>query len=190
MNHVESLLINKILKTKDQTYFDNQVLNKKQQLQLLEYQEKIQKGYPVDYILGSVKFLDHDFFVKEDVFIPRWETEWWLTEIIKAKNFKNNIFSSSTNQVLNLTDLVVEIGSGSGIIGLSLCPYFKEVLACDLNPKAINLTKKNQQHLNIKNYQVYESNLFENKKLRSKGLLCKYSCFRSYIAFHQRHYWN
>lgn len=168
MTSIDQLLINKILKTEDKIYFNTDGLSTKQKQKLIEYQSKIAAGYPVDYILGKIQFLGQSFVVDEEVFIPRWETEWWIGEIIKAKNLKNNIFGSSISQGLNLTGLVVEIGAGTGIIGLSICPYFTDVLACDINPKAISLSKKNQLLLGIKNYQIYNSNSFENPKLKAR----------------------
>jgi len=168
MNQIDQLLLNKILKTKDIIYFNTNSLNKSQLQKFKDYKVKINNGYPVDYILETVEFLGNDFLIKEGVFIPRWETEWWVGEIVKAKKNQPSIFSKSQNTAIHRNDLVVEIGAGSGIIGLSLCPYFKKILACDINPKAINLIQKNQQKLKHKNYQIYNSKLFANPELQSK----------------------
>lgn len=164
VDYITQLLTQKILKT--EVFSHPRSLNKKQQIQLQKYLNKVKNGYPVDYILGQIEFGEHSFFVKEGVFIPRWETEWWLTEIVKAKKLVPNIFSESFNTALNSTDLVAEIACGSGVIGLSLAKHFKKVSACDINPKAVQLSKKNQLKLGFNNYNVYKSNLFKNPKFK------------------------
>ena len=168
MSQIQNLLINKILKTTDKLYFNLDILTSEQQNLLKQYLDKIESGYPVDYILGEITFCGNNYKIKEGIFIPRWETEWWVNEILKAKKNQANIFDIEINQTINSVDLVIEICCGSGVIGLSLSPYFKKVMACDLNPLAVNLSLENQKLLNVQNYQVYHSNLFENQDFNSQ----------------------
>ena len=61
----------------------------------------------------------------------------------------------------------LEIGCGSGV--LSLFATFqgaKKVVAVDINPNAIENTKANFQKYNLKNFEVFESDVFE--KVRGK----------------------
>lgn len=168
MSQIQNLLINKILKTTHKLYFNLDSLTLNQQYLLKNYLDKIESGYPVDYILGEIDFCGKNFKIQEGVFIPRWETEWWVNEILKAKKNQVNIFDIEINQTLKSLDLVVEICCGSGVVGLLLSPYFKRVLACDINPIAVNLSLENQKLLNRQNYQVYNSNLFENQDFKSQ----------------------
>lgn len=92
---------------------------------------KIANYYPAQYIMGEAWFYDRVFKVNESVLIPRPETEWIVDEILKnEKNHKQN---------------VVDIGSGSGCIGITLkkeCPLFK-VTALDISREALALTHEN-----------------------------------------------
>jgi release factor glutamine methyltransferase len=168
MSQVQNLLINNILKTEDKIYFNKDLLSLQQQLLLQNYLDKIASGYPVDYILGEVHFCGQKFLVNEGVFLPRWETEWWTTEIIKAKKLEISIFNSEIIKTLSDTNFVLEIGVGSGIIGLSLAAYFDTILGLDINSLAIDLSKKNQEKLHIKNYQIVKSDLFQNFDIKTK----------------------
>lgn len=168
MSQVQNLLINKILKTEDKIYFNKDLLSLQQQLLLQNYLDKIASGYPVDYILGEVDFCGQKFLVNEGVFLPRWETEWWTAEIIKAKKLEISIFNSEIIKTLSDTNFVLEIGVGSGIIGLSLAAYFDTILGLDINSLAIDLSKKNQEKLHIKNYQIVKSDLFQNFDIKTK----------------------
>lgn len=54
---------------------------------------------------------------------------------------------------------VIEVGSGSGLISLFCAKQGAEVCACDINPAAVENTKKNAEN-NRRNFPVYLSNLF------------------------------
>ena len=69
------------------------------------------KGKPLAQILGYQDFYDDKFLINDDVLIPRSETELILPEIIK---YGDSISSNNSNFK------IVDAGSGSGCIGLSL----------------------------------------------------------------------
>lgn len=81
---------------------------------------------PLAYIMGSWAFRNHEFFVGPGVLIPRPETE-ELVEIAK-----NIVTDMSVGQK---TFTIVDLGSGSGCIGLSL--------ALELEPEKFGLEKLN-----------------------------------------------
>lgn len=101
--------------------------------------KKLQKGYPVQYIIGNVDFFGIEIDVNKNVLIPRFETEGLvdkLTKLIKQYSFNNSN--------------ILDIGTGSGCISI----YLKKNLECnvtaiDKSKKAINLAKKNALKTNV-----------------------------------------
>ena len=63
------------------------ILKGSQLNKLLEGLDKLKTNYPIDYLINKKIFLDNDFYVNEDVLIPRPETEeltnWILEETIQ-----------------------------------------------------------------------------------------------------------
>ena len=105
---------------------------------------KIKNGYPVQYLIGNVNFYGNIINVTENVLIPRYETE-FLVDIIK------NTFDS--NAKLNILD----IGTGSGCISISLAKIFKEasVKGIDVSSSAIKIADENK-NLNKVNNVIFE----------------------------------
>jgi release factor glutamine methyltransferase len=56
---------------------------------------------------------------------------------------------------------VLEIGTGSGVVSFSISEFVGEILAVDINPKAIKTAGKERKKLGIKNIEFKVSNLFE-----------------------------
>jgi release factor glutamine methyltransferase len=95
---------------------------------------KVNKNYPVQYLIGYVDFFGYRINVNENVLIPRYETETLVEKAIKRID------------ILNLTKAsVLEIGTGSGCISVALKNELKslEITAIDISHKAINVAKKN-----------------------------------------------
>jgi len=85
---------------------------------LLQSVNMIIDDYPIDYLINKKNFYGHDFYVDENVLIPRPETEelvdWLISDNIDINDQKN----------------VIDLCSGSGCIGISL----------DINNKYLNVT--------------------------------------------------
>ncbi len=128
------------------------LLNSKQYKQFIKSQKKLAQDYPLDYLLGDIRFLDKKFYLDETVLIPREETEYWV------KNLQETIEKG---------DLLVDIGAGSGVIGISLNGLFKQVCLVDVSKGAINICDKNIMENDAKNTQAIQSDLFENKELKN-----------------------
>ncbi|HXF42140.1 MAG TPA: peptide chain release factor N(5)-glutamine methyltransferase [Pyrinomonadaceae bacterium] len=97
------------------------------------------KAYePIQYITGRQSFFGFDFRVNRDVLIPRPETE-ILVETAK------NIAESKENPV------VLDIGTGSGIIAISLAKVLNkgEIWATDISESALSLAKENAKTLGV-----------------------------------------
>ncbi len=56
---------------------------------------------------------------------------------------------------------LLDMGCGTGIVGLGLSQYFKEIYLSDISQKAVFCTKLNAL-LNFKKANIFVSNLFEN----------------------------
>ncbi len=80
-------------------------------------------------------------------------------------------FLFADNLIIKSEDKVLEIGSGTGIISLTASKIAKEVTCIDINPKAVDCTKKNIEKNNIKNIKVLEGNLFEPVKSNKFDLI-------------------
>lgn len=92
---------------------------------------------PLQLLVGSVEIMEHEFEVRPGVFIPRPETE-ILIETCRA---------------LDLPDeaTIVEVGVGTGCIGLSLLSHFPtaRLIGFDVNPAAIDLATANATRLGL-----------------------------------------
>ena len=88
---------------------------------------------PIQYALGKAHFFGREFSVNSSVLIPRQETEELVNEIIN-ENKKPNLD-------------ILDIGSGSGCIGITLALELKDakVTAMDIDPAALDVTSINAQ---------------------------------------------
>jgi len=106
---------------------------------------------PLPYILKEWDFYGHTFRISKDTLIPRQDSE-LLIDIILQKY--------DLNSPLKILDL----GTGSGIIGITLAKNFKKsnVLLTDISIKAIKVAKKNIEANYLQNIHYVHSNWFEN----------------------------
>lgn len=107
---------------------------------------KRSKGVPVQYLLGTQSFFGYDFFVNENVLIPRADTEVLVNEALKqaGKNAK-----------------VLDLCTGSGCIAVSLKLERSDlrVSASDISKEALNVAKLNADYNNA-DIKFYEGDLF------------------------------
>lgn len=89
---------------------------------------------PLQYILGETEFMGLTFKVNPGVFIPRPETEILVEEVLKLKPFYKD-----------KQPVVIDIGSGSGSISVSLADSWPEArFACtDISYAALETAKDN-----------------------------------------------
>lgn len=97
--------------------------------------EKIIKGAPFPYAVGSAAFRHLNLFIDERVLIPRPETEVLVSEVLER-------FESSDRSSWGTA---VDIGTGSGAIALSLAAEgkFNRVMATDASLDALEVAREN-----------------------------------------------
>ena len=119
---------------------DWQILKGKYPNNLEEIVSKIESGYPIQYLIGNVEFLDCLIDVDDRVLIPRFETEYLVSLVIDyAKNHFNNKLS------------IIDLGTGSGCIAIALKKNLNsDVAAVDISSDAINLAELNAKKNNTK----------------------------------------
>ena len=117
--------------------YKDRKLTKKEQKNYNKIKRKLEKGIPIQYILQKSSFYGYDFYINNNVLIPRPETERLVEityKIIKEK-FNNNKVK------------ILDIGTGSGVIAITLNKLVKnsEIIATDISNKALKVAKKNQK---------------------------------------------
>ena len=123
------------------------LLSQDEENRFLSYVQARREGMPVQYILGEWEFMGLPFFVNSHVLIPRPDTE-ILTEEAIAR------LGQGRNQ------LVLDIGTGSGCIAVSVAHYTKaRVYAVDISSEALETAKKNAQRNQV-NVEFLQSDCF------------------------------
>lgn len=104
--------------------------------------EQLQQEIPIQYLLGKTSFYGLDFEVNENVLIPRPETE----ELVEW------IIQSTKSEVGNTKLKVLDIGTGSGCIAISLAKNIPNatVFAIDVSEKALATARKNAKINEVK----------------------------------------
>ena len=118
----------------------------------------LDQGYPLDYLLGLVNFCGKDFVISSDVLIPRPATEYWVNELIlelEGKKLEEKTYT------LSPVNGLIEIGTGSGVIGLTLTPFFDKVILSDISIPALEIAKINTRNLYPDNFGKLDSHKIE-----------------------------
>ena len=157
----EALWMMQDVLNKDTTYI---ALNKSSILEPDQYDlffnliKRRKNKEPLQHILNSVSFYGYDFNIKQNVFIPRPETE-SLIDIIK-----NNI---------NYSNSVLEIGTGSGCIPivLELEKISQQIKSLDINYNAVDLAQQNAKKFDCKHIQFLHQNFFHFKSSQKYDLI-------------------
>lgn len=128
---------------------DSKEMEKEDEEKYFQYINKLKNGIPLQYITNNQEFMKLNFFVDENVLIPRADTEILVEEVISlANNDKNKI---------------LDVCTGSGAIAVSLAKYIKNsnVMALDISKEALKIAERNAFNNNV-NIKFIESDLFNN----------------------------
>ncbi len=112
-------------------------------------------GEPLQHLLGTVEFCGHEFLSDHRALVPRPETEELVSRILELE------FGTPVR--------VLDMGTGSGVLGLSLAAALGERCAgltlADVSPAALELARENARRLAPRlacDPQIVEGDLFEN----------------------------
>ena len=109
------------------------------------------EGEPLQHLLGTVEFCRHVFLCDKRAMVPRPETE-QLVEFLKS-------------EIRNPKSKILDVGTGSGVIALSLAIEFPEAetVAVDISDDALALASENATRLNLTHrVRFLKSNLLEH----------------------------
>ena len=117
--------------------------------------KELEKGKPIQYIIGNVNFYGYEIKVNDKVLIPRFETELLCEKTIK-------IIKSKYKKRIDILDL----GTGSGCIAIAL----KKEIDCnmdalDISIDALEVAKDNAKNNNVDINFINEDMInYKNKK--------------------------
>ncbi|RMZ50907.1 peptide chain release factor N(5)-glutamine methyltransferase [Flavobacteriaceae bacterium PRS1] len=117
--------------------------------------ERLKNHEPIQYIIGETEFYGLPFKVNASVLIPRPETEELVSFI--HQNIKNKISNSEFR--------IIDIGTGSGCIAISLAKNLPnaKVFALDVSKEALNVAQLNVE-LNSVEVEFINANILNWKQ--------------------------
>lgn len=102
--------------------------------------KKLEKNYPIQYLIGDVDFYGCKILVNKNVLIPRFETEELVDNTIRyiKANFSGEV-------------KIIDVGCGSGAIGITLAKELEnaKVTCLDISDAALDVTRENAKRLNV-----------------------------------------
>lgn len=132
--------------------YDNEPLTRQQEDKFFDGISKLSKDIPIEHITHKKEFMKLDFFVDENVLIPRQDTEILVEEVIEIAKKIN-------------AKKILDLCTGSGAIAISLAKYLPntQMTALDISSKALEVAKLNAKTNNVESQITFvESNLLEN----------------------------
>lgn len=146
LSAVSKSICTEILGISQSAYFlkDRIQLSGAQQELLVTTLARLEKGEPLQYVIGVSPFCGLQFVVNEDVLIPRPETaelvDWILSD------YRETGLSS-----------VLDIGTGSGCIAITLSSHFPDCCtdAYDVSAEALKVAAKNNE-INATSVNLYQ----------------------------------
>ena len=129
------------------------------------------QGEPLQHLLGTVEFCGQTFVIDKRALVPRPETE-ELVELLKS-------------EIRNSKSEIVDVGTGSGVIALSLANVFPDakVFAVDISEDALALARENATRLRLgERVQFERADLLENLSERFDLIVANLP----YISMHDR----
>ncbi|MDD5750826.1 MAG: HemK family protein methyltransferase [Candidatus Pacebacteria bacterium] len=156
------------------------LLNEKYGGQLTDKAKKditcLQKGRPVDYVIGYKNFLGCKIDLRHKPLIPREETEFWVQKAIE----------NSSGEVSGIVFKVLDMFAGSGCCGIAVLKHIPHS-RCDFVDVDDDCLKQVRLNLKIngldkKRYRVTKSDVFSGVKGKYDLILAN----PPYIAFSQK----
>ncbi len=125
------------------------ILNEEDEKEILKKIEELKNYIPIQYVIKNQEFMKLNFYVNENVLIPRSDTEILVEEII-------NTFRDRKVKILDLC-------TGSGCIAVSLKKYMPnaKVYGSDISKEALEIAKINAKNNNTE-VKFISSDIFNN----------------------------
>lgn len=113
------------------------LITKDQGFLFSEALDQLKNNVPIQYIIGETEFYGLPFKVNKNTLIPRPETEELVSLILRDTNLK----------VGEKSFKILDIGTGTGCIAISLAKFLREarVRALDVSEDALNIAKHNAE---------------------------------------------
>jgi release factor glutamine methyltransferase len=130
------------------------------------------EGEPLQHLLGTAEFCGRVFLCDKRAMVPRPETE-ELVEFLGS-------------EIRNPKSEILDVGTGSGVIALSLAFKFPEakIFAADVSEVALALANENAARLNLSNrVRFVKSDLLENVEGTFDAIVANLP----YISIQDRH---
>ena len=117
---------------------DDNKLTQEQKEKYFKAIEKLNKGIPLQHITHQQEFMKMNFYVNENVLIPRPDTEILVEEVIKIAKKMN-------------AKKILDLCTGSGAIAISLAKYIEnsQITATDISQEALVIAEKNAENNNV-----------------------------------------
>lgn len=153
------VLANVIGKSKEYILInESEILISKFYNEFIEKIEKVATGIPLQYVTNTQEFMGMEFFVDENVLIPRADTEVLVEEVLSIIGTQENLE-------------ILDMCTGSGAIAVSIAKNTNNCLvyAVDISINALKVAKKNaikngvDEKINFLNSNMFE-NIDSNKK--------------------------
>jgi release factor glutamine methyltransferase len=121
--------------------------------------ERLKSGEPLAYVLNTQPFLGLTIHLDTHPLIPRPETEWWVEKLIEEKR----------EQGTDTPYEILDIGAGSGAIGIALMKAFPNSVVTFVEKDAVHLPliRKNilENNLNLDRAHILEGDVWSSLPL-------------------------